>query len=385
MKIEMKKVMYIAPRFHTNQYSSVKSLIENNVEVKYLVQNMEQIENYEHITPTKIGYSKISELLINIFIKGDSELAKKRLYMNIGIPPILLLISELKKFHPDIVILRERTFYSIVSNIICKLLCIKTLLYTQEPLFVRGKNKKIKKVYNKITKPFLPKSRITPVLGNSDTGNKDVNATFVPFVMSNNVLKREYLNSNKVNFLIVSKYQKIKRILETIEVFKKIHDEGLTNWELTVCGALDNQERQSVYDEIRSFINHHNLENKINLKYNISHNNMKEEYLKNDVSILASKRDYASVTPIEAMSFGLVNISSDGNGTYNYIKNGIDGYFFNKNDLQELYGIIKNLLSNTTIIEKMGAESLKNFNQKYSHPVYHKKLLNVYNQIVQRK
>jgi hypothetical protein len=43
---------------------------------------------------------------------------------------------------------------------------------------------------------------------------------------------------------------------------------------------------------------------------------MKNYYLNSDVSILSSIKDYAAVTPIEAMSNGLLTISSNGNGTY---------------------------------------------------------------------
>lgn len=377
----MKKVIYIAPRFHTNQYAAVKSLIGRKVQVKYFVQNVEVLENYEDIVPTKIGYSKITDLLIKILNKNSSELQVKSMYMYLGIPPIFSLVSKLREFNPDLVILRERTIYSILCNMICNLLRIKTLLYTQEPLFTRKSPKGIKKIYISITKPFLPRNRITPVLGDASNGVREARTTFIPFVMSSGIKERLYLKGGKVNFLIVSKYQKIKRILETIEIFNKINSEGFMNWQLTVCGALDNKERQLVYDEIKIYINKNNLNDKIKLKYNIKHKDMKDEYMKSDVSILSSIRDYASVTPIEAMSYGLVNISSDGNGTNTYIRNQTDGYIFKSNDIDELYEIIKGLLINPTLIEEMGRMSLQNFFENYSQEIYADRLLNLYETI----
>src|SRR3989344_1026405 len=120
------KFLFIAPRFHNNQYYWVKSLTDHNHEVRFWVWRKEPLENYSALTPSLIPRSSF------------------------GLPKILSCYREMKALDPDIVVVRDpRSFlFVFVSMLIARMQKRKVFIYSQTPLYqtmswVKKNNRKI--------------------------------------------------------------------------------------------------------------------------------------------------------------------------------------------------------------------------------------------------
>ena len=130
-------ILFIAPRFHTNQFFTSKHLLKKN-NVYYLCQYKGPIENYKFIKPT-ICKGFFFPLNFN-FKNFDNTKAA-------FLPDIYFLKKFLKRISPDIVILRHQSkIFSYICLFFLKLYKIKTIIYDQNELTLKVN----KKFFNKI-------------------------------------------------------------------------------------------------------------------------------------------------------------------------------------------------------------------------------------------
>ena len=64
------KILFIAPRFHTNQVHWMNSLIENGHQVEFHSQIKGKIENYKNLTPKLFQPCLFSESIMKVFGEG---------------------------------------------------------------------------------------------------------------------------------------------------------------------------------------------------------------------------------------------------------------------------------------------------------------------------
>ena len=129
------RILIVAPRFHTNQYQMVKTLLENNHDVFFHVASLGSTEDHSLLKPVRHAQSKASLLLEKIFGMGG---VNRPNYF----PDPIQYWKVFKKLRPDIVIIRDpykpfslmAAFFSIFTK-------SKVVFYTQEALF-RNRNKK---------------------------------------------------------------------------------------------------------------------------------------------------------------------------------------------------------------------------------------------------
>ena len=116
------RFLYVAPRYHTNQIPIMKGLKERGHTVCFLSHYAGKIEDYTYLTSEVVGYSSIFKavdyLYVHLLHKNDPKAADKKLLC--GFPPIVRLSRKIKKFKPDIAIIRERSVYSMVTYLICR-------------------------------------------------------------------------------------------------------------------------------------------------------------------------------------------------------------------------------------------------------------------------
>ena len=105
-------------------------------------------------------------------------------------PNPISFFLKIKKAKPDLVIIRERTFLCIMTNIICAILRIKIILYNQSPLHVsRRKISFASNIFRKLVYSITPRYRITPVLGDVKE-TRDKNSYYIPFVIKTNPIMK---------------------------------------------------------------------------------------------------------------------------------------------------------------------------------------------------
>ena len=137
------RFLYIAPRYHTNQAPIMKCLIENGHEVCFISHYRGKIEDYSVIQPVVLGYSWIFNLwenfYVNVLHKNNSRAIDMKL--KFGFPSAIKIRKEVKNFSPDVMIIRERSVYSIISCLACRGLHIPGD-FIQSESFVGGKDQK---------------------------------------------------------------------------------------------------------------------------------------------------------------------------------------------------------------------------------------------------
>ena len=118
----MKKILFIAPRFHTNQYYTVQNLMKK-YEVFFISLFKGKVEDYKYLEPEVIKQGSLSRQL-QIFFK----LRFDTLYF----PNFFQLFRIFKKIKPDIIILRiySRPLLYLVS-ILSKIFKAKIIFYDQ--------------------------------------------------------------------------------------------------------------------------------------------------------------------------------------------------------------------------------------------------------------
>lgn len=350
------RFLYVAPRYHTNQIPIIKGLKANGHEVCFFSHYAGKIEDYDYVVPDIIGYSWLYQIIdfvyVKLFHKREPKAADKKLL--IGFPPIFRLNRKLKAYKPDIVIIRERSVYSMVTYVLCKWHHYQTILYNQSPVFDNVKEDFAHRIVRKLT----PKVRMTPVLGNPDVGiEKEEAAFFVPFVMELQVSssERDYCKDGQVHIFTVGKYEKRKNLLMLLEVVKELAEKY--NIELTVTGECSTEFHEEYYQKMINYIQKNKLQDKVTLLQNLNRSEMKVEYAKADLFVLPSTQEPASISQLEAMAFSEAVICSDTNGSACYVKNGYNGFLFQDMNKDSLKQAVENVIKDKALLMQMGKNS----------------------------
>lgn len=372
------RVMYLAPRYHTNQSAIMKGWQEHGDEICFLSHYSGKSEDYSRVTPEIIGYSKLFRALDYIYVhilrRNDPYGINWKL--KCGFPPAGKLSFWIKKFNPDLVIVRERSVYSICMNLLCKRYHIPVILYNQSPLWDVPQSMDWK---HKIVWKLVPQYRITPVLRLNMTDTnlvKDNNTWFLPFVMEPQLApdQKEYFRDGKINILSIGKYEERKNHLMLISLTEQLADSYPVH--LTIAGECSNRFHERNLEKARAYIAQHRLENLVTLHVNLKRESVFDLYRTSDVFVLPSTDEPAAVSHLEAMAFSVPAVCGTGNGTASYIVDGETGYVFKDNDMDDLNDKLEKIICSRDNIVKMGAAG-------YRHVKDHFRFENYYGQIRQ--
>ena len=166
---------------------------------------------------------------------------------------------------------------------------------------------------------------------------KDEHKHFVPFVMP--VVSQRMIDrgeNKRLRFLDVGKYRDYKNHFVLVDAVSLLDKQEVAKIEVTILGQAINENEVEYYSKLEQYIFEKGLENCFTLQKNIEYSEMSQIYTKHDVFILTSKRETASISVIEAMAYGLPVITTNKNGTSDYIKDGETGYVFISEDPKSL-------------------------------------------------
>lgn len=369
------RFLYVAHRYHTNQAPIMKGLVEHGHEVCFVSHYRGEIEDYDYVTPVVAGYSglfrAVNWIYVHVLQRKNSKACDMRL--KYGFPSMRRIRKIVKQFAPDVMIIRERSVYSIFTCLACRGLGIPMILYNQSPLW----EEEIKNdLPHRIVRSLLPSVRITPVMGVEGEGKvKEEGAVFVPFVMEP-VLppdKKEWFQGGRINILCVGKYEERKNILMLLEILADLANEY--DLGLTVAGECADHFEREYKEKLERFIAEHGLSEKVSLLENIAHKDMEKLYANADLFVLPSTREPASVSQLEAMAFSVPAICSDTNGTSCYIKEGINGYHFKDNSSEDLRKAIVKCISEPDRLKKMGENSFREIEEECKFDLYFEKIM----------
>ncbi len=363
------RFLYVAPRYHTNQIPIMKGLKEQGHEVFFFSHYKGKIEDYSFVIPEIIGYSPLFLLVNNIYtrIQKKKNIMADDWKLLHGFPPIIKMYRKMKKINPDVVIIRERSIYSIITYLICRTLHIKAILYNQSPVYEKIKNDMAHKLVRRLT----PKVRMTPVMGmESPDKKKETYVFFVPFIMDLKCSpeERTYCPGGEIRIFTVGKYEKRKNLIMIAGVVKKLC--RVYNIHLTIAGECSSDLHREYYKKLQKYILENNLEDHITLLQNLKREEMESVYEKTDLFVIPSTLEPASISQLEAMAYSIPVICSDTNGSACYVKNGHNGYIFKDNDSDSLKEVMEKIIKKPEFFVKMGRSSYQDVKEQYQFENY---------------
>lgn len=367
------KIIYIAPMFHTNQVPIVKGWLEHGHDVEFICHYRGKTENHNYCTPFVLGYSRIFKCMQAIYMWFCHASHKLSSYPEafqdrLGFPSMRKLAKHLQRVSPDVVILRERSLYSICAYFVCRMLKLNCVLYNQTPLWDYEPPRN--DLPHRIVKSLTPSIRMTPVFGNPDTGYLDTNTFYVPFVIDPHLepSRKIWFSDGIIHLLCVGKYEERKHQLMLLQILNNLLLQYPLH--LTLVGEMSTEYHQNYFQKIQAYISEYHLEGKVTCYTNCNPADMENFYRAADLFLLPSTGEFASISQLEAMSYSLPVVVSDTNGSACYIEDQKNGFLFRDNDAQDLEKKLEKLLSNTQAITEMGAYSYQLVTQKYSFRNY---------------
>lgn len=363
------KFLYVAPRYHTNQMDIMKGLVEHGHEVCFISHYAAIIEDYSYVTPVVLGYSRLYQFLDYLYVHVIHRKNPEAIVFKIqhGFPPMRRLKKIICQFAPDVVILRERSVYSMAAYLVCRRKGYPCILYNQNPLW--SEPEKTDLAHRLVTR-MTPKLRMTPVMGRKKAGASiKENDYFVPFVIEPQRApgEREYFADDTVHILCIGKYEIRKHHLLLLAAVRELTQSRL---HLTLIGEATNHFQKEYCEQVRRYVKEHHMEAFVTVKTNVPRSEMAAAYLAADLYVIPSTREMASVSQLEAMSYSLPVICSDANGTACYVEDGVTGYQFkdcDQNDLQEKLAM---MLSDREQMKVMGAAGYQALVEKYNFDRY---------------
>ena len=376
------KFLYVAPRYHTNQMDIMKGLIEHGHEVCFISHYTAIIEDYSHVEPIVLGYSPLYRLLDFLYVRVIRRKDPTAIVFKIqhGFPPMRKLRKMICAFRPDIVILRERSVYSMAAYRICRKRGYPCILYNQNPLWSEpAKTDTAHRIVGKMS----PKLRMTPVMGVKKQGTSvKENDYFVPFVIEPQKAPQErtYFDNDTIRILCIGKYEIRKHHLMLLQAAEQLRDKYKIH--VTLVGEATGHFQKEYCEQVRDYVREHHMEDMATVKTNIPRSRMEQEYLDADVYVIPSTLEMASVSQLEAMSYSLPVICSDTNGTACYVEDGVTGYLFRDCDQADLQEKLDRLLSDRTRIREMGAAGYRTLAEKYNFDNYFNKVMQMRDRII---
>ena len=380
------KILFTAPRFHTNQALIVKGLIEKGHEVRYLVVYEGAIEDHRFCQPDIL---KPSRETLRRWIKLSRKESESEVESIIGgsfVPDYMLLKEKIKKWLPDIVICRSKTNLTLCVNNICIELHIPCILYDQEPVFARRNiSEQLQKPvhstgvirkYQIKTKRMLSADQCMLRKFQETTGYPDVRMSPVKYRLSDQsndlihcshsyyiplayeapceLKNRCYFSQGIINFLLVGKYREYKNIPILISALGKLKE--YENWHLNIVGQSINRDEIEYKKALWYQIVHAGMEKRVSIFENCAYKEMHKVYESSDLLILPSKEETYGMVIVEAMAHGVPVICSDTCGAA-FCNAEAGGWIVRQGSVESLTNVLSACIKDSNMIRTIGMSS----------------------------
>ncbi len=371
-------ITFVAPRFHTNQIPVVEILKKNGHNVTYIVQYYGQSEDYTLLTPVRFKKNIIFRLRYYFYKKNNPNPQDPfKFERKYGMPSKLQYFKFFALNRPDLVIIRDDHLkISKLTFAVCKILNIKTILYLQKSksqIIENFESHSVRAPQNMFSHHMSPQVIMTPLAGKlTDTTSKIAEHIYhIPFAVKLNekCFSRKYFNNDYINLISVGKFVPRKRHLLLLKVIAELKEKYPVH--LTIIGEVSTENHQEELNKNLEFIKNNKLEEVVQIKTNLKYNDVCEEYLINDLFVMAAIDEPMPISPLEAMACGLPVICSDTSGAREYIQENYNGSIYRSDDYADLVNKIEHIISDKRYLQYMGQNSCKLIQEKYSQEKYY--------------
>lgn len=338
------KILFVLPRQHPNQAGWYHALERAGHTVKYIV-SYSLPTNERQDLPEPVIIDEVGlPFLYSLIVKAWAGFSGKELQKPYAIWPNRRTVKEnIDQFSPDIIIIREcLTPLSLIAQSIATKKNIPTVHYSQAPL------QKQDGIVFKLLRKFniVPRFRLSPTIDPTIPFGYMQKSFYVPLFVPTGIKEVTEKQMDTIRLLFVGKFIKRKNHLLLIEAFNEILKNNKV--ELTMVGSTVLTE-ENCHDEVIKRIQELDLCHKITILYDVDPLKMNELYESHDVFVLPSVDEPFSISPLEAMSYGLPVIVSDTNGCQFHVKDGRNGFVIKSNDLKALIQSLRKIVDTENI------------------------------------
>lgn len=328
------KILFVAPRYHTNQHGWVSTLQNTGYHVRFIsFWKLEQWEHYEALEPIVAETKHLPRAicgLIDAWLKLQGKITRAQYHYW---PNYHRFKAQILQERPNLIIVRDAVSpLSLVTFWIARKEGIPAILYNQHPIEA-SENFKTRLLQRL---GLVPRFRVTPTRTTEMEHNPTTNAHYLPLIVdfSFEIKDKTYQNNQRLNILSAGKLsQPRKRLRLLVQALAILR--GHLSFHLTIVGALaenDTDEYQRLVAEIKAL----DLSDHITIKKNVPYEEMQNLYRQHDIFVLPSINEPYAISPLEAMAFGLPVILTESNGARGIIDHGSNGEVIPNDDVSAL-------------------------------------------------
>jgi glycosyltransferase involved in cell wall biosynthesis len=345
------KILFVAPRFHTNQVPFVKALVAAGHEVVFDALVEGPMEDRSVVVPHLVPPSLIS----NIFLRLRAPANPVAFHAAHTFPGFSTYLERLRALRPDIVVIREPNRpFSLVAALAARLLGQAIVLYAQGP--VHAPPRRIRSLARGIVSEMLDAPWYSPVSGDRTLPSVHPRTYYLPFVADlERVQKSSWFAGDRVHLLAIGKFVPRKNHLLLLDAFGELRRRHAVK--LTLVGEVSTSEHRAHFAEVERAVNDRGLREDVTVLPNVPFAEVADLYLSHDLFVLPSRKEPAGVSLLEAMAHGLPVVCSTTSGTRWYIEPEQSGFVFRSDDREHLLAVLERAVSDRSVLVSMGARA----------------------------
>lgn len=365
--------LFVAPRFHTNQFYVVKALIDRGYRVELLVVTTRDTEDHSVIEPRVFEYAPLYRLRKKIRSETPDRTCAYYSWRR--------LWRFFKEFAPDVVIIRDpKRRHSRRCAVTALLQGRQVVFYTQGEVYRTISSRK--RAGMRFLMKVFRAPWISPVKGDeSKHPPVDAHMYYVPFVIETEAAGKPAVppegmdRDGTIHIVMVGKYMERKNhllLIRAVEALAYSHPVRLS-----IYGGADTEDYDRQRRRVAEYVKSRGLEKYVELKDPVPFAELQEEYRRNDLFVLPSRDEEVGVSILEAMAAGLPVICSDTAGAQWYLEDKGNGRIFRSDDVGSLVEAIEYCISDRKRLQRMGERSYELASTVHSPRNYHDTMMDI--------
>ena len=366
------KLLFVAPRYHTNQVQLIKKLLEKKHNITFHVACIGPTEDHSLIQPVRHKQSKLSVLIEKTFKNGG---VNNRYYF----PAPHSYWKMFRQLKPDIIIIRDPyKLFSLMAAFYALLARTRIVFYTQEPL-IRCRTWKTR-LKQKMTIRFFKAAWMTPIVSYDlpEKTGRLKHMYYVPLPVNVTSEDRIFnqISINGPRIIMIGKYhQERKKHLLFIQALGNLAHKY--RFSATIAGECATEQQQANFDFLKQQAATLNLDSRVEFKQNVPYKKMAELYASHHIFVLPAINEQYGVSVNEALGYGLPVIWTDTCGAKCNISNGDNGFVVKSDSVDDLTSALEKMISDYQTLSHMRRRSLQYARENLSADVFYSKFTNL--------
>jgi glycosyltransferase involved in cell wall biosynthesis len=366
------KILFVAPRYHTNQVQLIKKLLEKKHEITFHVACIGPTEDHSLLKPLQHKQSKLSVLIEKTFKNGG---VNNKYYF----PAPISYFKAFRQLKPDIIIIRDPyKLFSMMAAFYALLIKTRIVFYTQEPL-LRFRTWKTR-LKQKMTIRFFKAAWMTPIVSYDLPEKTDTLKHMYYIPLPVNVTSEDklynHISEEGPRIIMIGKYhQERKKHLLFIQALGNLKNRY--RFTATIVGECATEEQQTNFNYLKQQAGKLKLGNQVEFKQNVPYKKMEELYASHHIFVLPAINEQYGISVNEALGYGLPVICTDTCGAKFNISNGRNGFVVKSDSIDDLASALEKMISDHQTLTQMRQKSLQYAQENLSAEVFYSKFTNL--------